>query len=826
MQIDLYISQLANAVSGYDGNIADVDADILPTDASDNPTQTVHVATIIDSADGRDDNRYVYDLRNSGLDAFATYYMYGIISEQGDEQVIQMYSDGGAVDDTPINLTHETYFLPKSPPEGNYVKLKTTDRYTFKWHGFDMDATATDLRVAIVMVPKGTASLESETFDTDGLATEDYYYLVSGDNGENIAANADAPLMSDGEYVVDFGDIETDAAANNTAPNGDYDVYFVYTDDGDFTDDADDVAVKADGSIHFETFADPATSFELSPNRFVAEKGDTISMDIYATDGAVENAMIVSVYMNVPTSKFSIVDQDNSTSGTQAWLDESANFDGTEFINEVRENGDYFEIDYVEYVESPGVALDGTIGTIQLVATANYTGDALESHEVTFSATGDRTTSIIGASNNSLAVTVPEVAATVELATPGKISGHVDMEARSPEGETVEIYVVPEGSMNMISDSDFLSANGLSSATDTLTYTLGAGGYYEVLRIPAGTYDVFIHKDGFLDQRINSQTVQPLSTTNVDFEGDDKLLAGDCAGYEDVAGNNIPDNQIADEDEDAISSAFNSTPGDDNWNAFADFDGDSLVFVSDLNWATKNSGSGEGLLYKKPVYNGSNEGAKYILAHENDNRFTITANGLAHVRAYAATISFNPNDWELKDVNDGMGKYLGTYSFYSEDEGRVQFVSSIRGESALTNSDLELVEFGLNPRVDNPSMPELIDIAVVDANHSETKGFVDTRNVSNMPTEFALEKNYPNPFNPTTNIKYAIPEAGNVKLVVYDLLGNKIRTLVSSNMTAGHYDAVWSARNDAGLRVSSGVYFYRLMVGNKIVDTKKMVLMK
>jgi hypothetical protein len=378
----------------------------------------------------------------------------------------------------------------------------------------------------------------------------------------------------------------------------------------------------------------------------------------------------------------------------------------------------------------------------------------------------------------------------------------------------------------MISDADFLAANGLSSANDTLTYTLGAGGYYEVLRVPSGTYDIYIHKDGWLDQRISSQVVQQISTTNVDFEGSDKLLVGDCAGYTDADGNIIPDNQLAPDDQNAVNSAFDSEPGDAHWNAFCDFDGNDKVYITDLTWSTKNTGSGEGLLYKKAMYNGSNEGAKFVIAEAGRNMYSIKATGLAHIRAYAATIAFNPDEWELKEVNDGLNMHRSSYNFYKNNENTVQFVSSLYGDAAITSNDLDIVTFGLNPKVEDPTMPELINVNVVDANFNETQGFVESMAASNVPTEFSLEKNYPNPFNPTTNIRYAIPEQGNVKLVVYDLLGNKVSTLVSKSMKAGNYNAVWNAYDDMGVKVSSGVYFYRLMVDNKIVGTKKMVLMK
>lgn len=378
----------------------------------------------------------------------------------------------------------------------------------------------------------------------------------------------------------------------------------------------------------------------------------------------------------------------------------------------------------------------------------------------------------------------------------------------------------------MITDADFLAANGLSSANDTLTYTLDAGGYFEIINVPTGTYDVFVHKDGYLDQRIASQSVQPLSITNVDFEGVNKLVAGDCAGYEDALGNIIPDNQVSDADVNAIGTAFNTEPTDPDWNVYADFDDDGHIFVTDLNLATKNTGSGEGILYKKTYYNGSNEGAKFILAESGENRFAIKAEKVAHLRTYAAELSFNPDEWKVEDVVDGVSSYMSAFNFHRVDGNTLMIVSSVYGNSALAEGKFELANFGLTPIVENPMMPELTGVTLVDAYGAKTKGMVESQLASNLPTEFSLSKNYPNPFNPTTNIKFAIPEQGMVKLVVYDLLGNKIRTLVSSDMKAGHYHAVWNATNEAGLRVSSGVYFYRLMVSNKVVDTRKMVLMK
>ncbi len=90
-----------------------------------------------------------------------------------------------------------------------------------------------------------------------------------------------------------------------------------------------------------------------------------------------------------------------------------------------------------------------------------------------------------------------------------------------------------------------------------------------------------------------------------------------------------------------------------------------------------------------------------------------------------------------------------------------------------------------------------------------------------VPTEFALYQNYPNPFNPNTKIRYSLKDNTQfVSLVVYDVLGNEIKTLVNEEKPAGTYELTWSAAN-----LPSGVYFYRLQAGS-YTETRKMSLLK
>jgi endonuclease/exonuclease/phosphatase family metal-dependent hydrolase len=88
------------------------------------------------------------------------------------------------------------------------------------------------------------------------------------------------------------------------------------------------------------------------------------------------------------------------------------------------------------------------------------------------------------------------------------------------------------------------------------------------------------------------------------------------------------------------------------------------------------------------------------------------------------------------------------------------------------------------------------------------------------PNEFSLGQNFPNPFNPSTTIKFDIKNSETVKLVIYDVLGNTIETLVNEKLIAGSYEVKWNAS-----RYSSGLYFYKLIADNYI-STKKMILAK
>ncbi|MCJ7458216.1 MAG: T9SS type A sorting domain-containing protein [candidate division Zixibacteria bacterium] len=94
-----------------------------------------------------------------------------------------------------------------------------------------------------------------------------------------------------------------------------------------------------------------------------------------------------------------------------------------------------------------------------------------------------------------------------------------------------------------------------------------------------------------------------------------------------------------------------------------------------------------------------------------------------------------------------------------------------------------------------------------------------------VPTKFALDQNYPNPFNPETNISFYLSEKSEVNLAIYNILGQKVRTLAEGPMESGSHTVTWNGKNESGSSVASGIYFYKLNAGDNTV-TKKMTLLK
>jgi hypothetical protein len=115
---------------------------------------------------------------------------------------------------------------------------------------------------------------------------------------------------------------------------------------------------------------------------------------------------------------------------------------------------------------------------------------------------------------------------------------------------------------------------------------------------------------------------------------------------------------------------------------------------------------------------------------------------------------------------------------------------------------------------------------VFDYLNNPLTGIEDDFETNVMPKEFALNQNYPNPFNPTTTIEFSVASNTNVKIYIYNSLGQRVITLLDKEMMTGTYKTIWSGIDSNGKRLSSGVYYYQMLTESGYSSTKKLLLLK
>lgn len=169
----------------------------------------------------------------------------------------------------------------------------------------------------------------------------------------------------------------------------------------------------------------------------------------------------------------------------------------------------------------------------------------------------------------------------------------------------------------------------------------------------------------------------------------------------------------------------------------------------------------------------------------------------------------SPPLYDVKFINDSTAWTIGHFGYIwnTQDSGKTW----IQVESN-TNVRLNRIEF-----IDNNRIGYIFGDSSTVLKYTYDISSIDN---DNFPAQFTLSQNYPNPFNPTTTISYELPEAQNITLQIFDITGQLVETLYNGYKEAGHWDVTWNASDQ-----SSGIYIYRLQVGDQHIS-KKMLLIK
>ena len=189
------------------------------------------------------------------------------------------------------------------------------------------------------------------------------------------------------------------------------------------------------------------------------------------------------------------------------------------------------------------------------------------------------------------------------------------------------------------------------------------------------------------------------------------------------------------------------------------------------------------------------------------------------LKGFQFFMSYNTDALEF--VEDSVSGLVGLNMMDVETDGLIRVASEFVGEAFNGTVTLGFKSTGMNSD---------LTFEIVNAMVDDLDGVAMATNLAEytaraLPTVYALSQNYPNPFNPTTTIDYSIPKSGNVELVIFNMAGQKVRTLVNSRQDAAFYKVVWDGRNDNGESVASGLYFYRIVSGN-FSKIDKMTLIK
>jgi hypothetical protein len=282
-------------------------------------------------------------------------------------------------------------------------------------------------------------------------------------------------------------------------------------------------------------------------------------------------------------------------------------------------------------------------------------------------------------------------------------------------------------------------------------------------------------------------------------------------------------------------SRWGTTSASSKWQPIFDLNGDGVIDIKDFSLFVKDYGKSTGTAKLNPVA-GMNYNTSLALK-TNDNVVNVgeefgvlvSINNATSLNGLAFTMKYDSRKVDFvravpveKNLLTSNGAVAPLFYVNNDEPGKVTVVQAIDGNVA-GSGDFAVLTFKLLN--DNSGALVISNAEVSDANYSVNTVKANSAKVAAKPKSYALYQNYPNPFNPSTTIKYDLPEAASIKIQIFNSLGQVVRSYTNEGQKAGYHAFVWDGKDEAGLTVSSGTYFYRIDAGN-FTSTKKMILVK
>jgi hypothetical protein len=442
----------------------------------------------------------------------------------------------------------------------------------------------------------------------------------------------------------------------------------------------------------------------------------------------------------------------------------------------------------------------------------------------------------------------------------GRIEATVLLEGRSsPIGNgdhatLLDVHLRLPGSTADVVESVFRSANDdLASTTDTVEVQTSSAGALTLYSVPSGRYVLTVKDTSHLSGRTDTIVVRNGEVLTIgssngfyasDVRGDASFLLGQ-EGRELKAGDATEDNEIDEDDVNAIDAAWGTNTSAPRFKQ-ADLNNDLKVGVEDLTLASSNisntTGFGAPPVFK-PARRGGNAGAGVeILAPAFAGEWrqgsviglVFQARGLGDLAGYDLELEYDPGEVEiLAEGLEAGGLFRDNPQGYSrrleQQPGRLAVAAARRGRSWSAAGEGELLRAVVElKRGGYPQSLRVREGRFLASSYESTpiRLLKDPAELA-LPKVFSLGQNYPNPFNPSTTIPYTVPlgARGVVAVEIFDLLGQRVRTLLEERAAPGYYRATWDGLDSAGQGMGSGVYFCRVRVGEQ-AQVRKMALVK
>ena len=451
-----------------------------------------------------------------------------------------------------------------------------------------------------------------------------------------------------------------------------------------------------------------------------------------------------------------------------------------------------------------------SVGLKQLTSTASTSSESVTpsadggpSVPALFGIQGNRLTPTIVISNSTPLNTTDVLGYTFHLATSSDYSDAIALEAGISSG----------------AGTGAGDPSGVTAFTVARTLTDGTTYHYRV-KASDGTFD-----SAFLTGSFVADAKAP------EFPGD---LNGDKAV-------SFPDFL-------SFIGTFNKSTGQDGFLTDADLNGDGSVsfpdFLTFIGVFNKKyiSGASSGKPIVEMAYGENTEAQFQLIGHPlsigetgQEIAVDVKLSNATDLMGYGVRISYDPSTLQFVNATDKGETLLKTGDRQTDLFGTLEHDAE-KGEvfiaGAITNGNpvegqgvLATLQFRLLGDDPQKALIEIAQGLLIDGGLNPSIARNLGGRFALVPTEYALEHNFPNPFNPETTLKYAIPTAGDVTLIVYNVLGQEIVRLIDAKQTPGFYTVRWNGQDALGHSVASGVYLYRIQAGD-FNQTHKMLLLK